>query len=147
MPAHTPPGTVILYDNDGSNPVYLRNLAQPWPDISPVYQRIGSSHQMICGWDSSANKVIPGEVVHFDMGYAVSSGVIEVHVPYVDATLKAQLEAKFNLMTPIRLTPDGGSTLWQVVWADGESLVFEPFEGFHADWKATLRFKIVKRLS
>jgi hypothetical protein len=141
---------VWLQDNDGSNQVDLIGINKPWPGI-PLrrYTRVGSDMQMIPGWDGT--NPTPGKLVHFDFGADQSGGIIELLIPYVDSTLYTSLETKYFTAAPMLYSPDNGTNVWRVAWADGESLDPTPIPGAEdrrdplGEYRVQIRLKIIEK--
>lgn len=133
-----------LADEDGSNKVYLEtDLGQSWPETPrPTMERRGSSHEMVPGFDGS--NVLPGHTVHQDFGVHVSSGKLELFVPYATDVLE-DLETKYLASAPVLYSPDDGDNEWLLKWAPGDSFVIIPLEGYPNQFSLRMKFRVVSK--
>lgn len=139
---------IVIANNDGSSAVTLNGLHTPWPSNPQIsYERAGESRRAIAGW--SGGSILPGEMVHFDMGFSGSCGTVELKF-MANSTIKSSLDVKYAAATPLRLTLSDGST-YQVKWGSGRSWDPQPQPGFDGNgtyeaYTCTASFQVIKKL-
>lgn len=142
---------IWIADASGDNKLEFTGLSAGQPGYpKPKFARQGSSATMIPGL-SENNTPIPGRTIHQDFGRHVSSGKIEITIPYANESLYATLDGINATIAPVRIGLNGGTEVWLCAWDEGVSFDPEPIGGspdtaLGPAWKITLKFKILSRV-
>ena len=109
-----PATTYYLQKSSGGDKVYLD--LPPLSPPRPVFKRHGESRKMLNAW--SGAEVTPGQVVHFDAPPHVSDGTLALQVEFATQATVDALEAVYMAAGTLYYSPDDGTTVWEVAWAD-----------------------------
>lgn len=133
-----------LSKTDGTSKAYFTVNPVPLPDLVPGRRVI--EKEIMPGL--SGGSPVDGGLVYYDVGTHISRNKLDITVPFVTETIKNNIKTLFELSPTQSLyySPDNGTNIWEVCWADGDPFIPSRAEGVSDRWRLEMHFRVLAKV-
>ncbi len=132
-----------LSKTDGTSKIYFNVNPTPLPDEEPVMKVINK--ELMPGLSGSTP--VDGGRLSYIVGTNVNRSDLPITIKHATQATVDGIRTLFDLGVNLYYSPDDGTTIWQVCFADGKSFQPKRYEGSADLYSIQMAFNLVSKVA